>query len=132
MRSIAPQARNARMLLKKRPAQGGEIARLHEIGAMPHYSGASPEGVRTSGLPYGDSETAPMVKKPRNDVQNGRGLVAHVNAAKPETPAMDTATTTVLKKLPDRTVSADIRIVSDLRLPNLFCANGGLSTGAFG
>ena len=49
-------------------------------------------------------------------------LAAHANAAKPGTPAMATPATAVLKKLPGRAVSTDIRIISDLRLPNLFCA----------
>ena len=33
-----------------------------------------------------------------------------------------TPTTTAPKKMPDRTLSEDVRIISDLRLPNLFCA----------
>ena len=39
MGSIAQQARNARLLLRKHPELGGEIALLHEIGSMPNYSG---------------------------------------------------------------------------------------------
>ena len=45
----------------------------------------------------------------------------HVGAVKPNTPVMATPTTTAVKKLPDRTVSTDVRIISDLRLPNLYC-----------
>ena len=124
MRSTDPQAQSTRKLLKKHPEQGEEIARLREIGAIPHYSGAAPEGDRTSGLPYGDAKTTLMVKKLRNDVQKGRVLAAHVNAAKPDTPVMATPTTTVLGKLPGGTASKDIRTISDLRLLNLFCDNG--------
>ena len=97
-RSIAPQARNARILLQKHPEMGEEIDRLHEIGAIPHYSGSAPEGNRTSRYPYVDSKTSVMVRKLRNDVQKGRVMGVHVDAVKPETPAIATPTTTVLKK----------------------------------
>ena len=121
MRSIAPLAQNARDLLKKHPERGEEIAQLHELGAMPHYSGEAPVGNRTSGFPYDDAKTTLMVKKLRKDVQKGRVLVVHVEAVKPNTAVMATPTTTAVKKLPDRTVSTDVRIISDLRLPNLYC-----------
>ena len=121
MRSIAPLDQSARDILKKHSEQGEEIALLHEIGAMPQYSGVAPVGNRTSGLPYDDAETTSTVKKLWKDVQKGRVSVVHVDDVEPDTPVMATPTTTALKKLPGRTVSTDVRIISDIRLPNLFC-----------
>ena len=63
MRPIAPQAHNARTFLRGNPELGGGISRLREIGAMSHYGGSPPEGVRTPGLPYDDSKTSVMVGK---------------------------------------------------------------------
>ena len=121
MRKMAPRAQHARTLLQKNPELGGEIAHLHEIGSLPHYGGISPGVQRPSGLPYDDAKTLLMVRKIWKDVRQGRVLVAHSDVIKPDAPLIPTTTTTVAKKLPDRTISTDVRSIPDLRLTNLFC-----------
>ena len=49
-------------------------------------------------------------------------LVVHGDAIKPDAPLIPTPATTAVEKLPDRTISADVRIISDLRLTNLLFA----------
>lgn len=73
-RPLASQAHNARTLLGKHPELGEEISALREIGAIPHYSGPSAEGCRTSGVPYGDSETSVTAHGIWKDAQKGAGL----------------------------------------------------------
>ena len=120
MRSIAVLSHNARELLSDEPVLGEEIARLHELGALPHYGGPSPGAWRVSGLPYDESKTTLMVSKLWKEVRKGRVLVVHAGAIPVDMPLIPTPTTTVVKKLPDRTISTDVRIISDSRMANMF------------
>ena len=86
---------------------GEEIARLHELGALPHYGGPSPGAVRASGLPYGASKTHLMVRNLWKDVKKGRVLVVRADAINADTPMIPTTTKTAVKKCPDRTASTD-------------------------
>ena len=97
MRSIAELAQNARELLSEHPVLGEEIARLRELGAMPHYGGPSPGVVRSSGLPYDNTKTPLMVSKIWKDVMNGRVAVVHSDAINPGVPMLPTPTTTDVK-----------------------------------
>ena len=108
-------------LLGEYPDLRGKIVQLRKIGALPFYRGPPPEAPRPSGLPYDESKTIDMVKKIWKDVRLGRVFVMTSHVAGKEAPIIATPTTTVQKKLPGRTMSGDFWIISDLRLPNLFC-----------
>ena len=120
--SIAWLARNARELLVDEPVLGEEISRLHELGTLPYYGGQSHGATRASGLPYDEPETLLIVSMLWEDVREGRVLAVRADSIKADTPMIPAPTTTVLKKLPDRTISTDVRIISDLILANMFCA----------
>ena len=62
-----------------------------------------------------------MVEKIWKDVRNGRVLVISSKQAGEDAPILATPTTTAQKRLPDRTLSTDFRIISDLGFPNLSC-----------
>ena len=120
MGNMAPLAQHARNMLRKHPDLGGEIAQLHEIGPLPHYGGISHGAARPSGIPYDGAKTHLMVGETWKDVRKGRVLAAHCDSVRPDTPLIPTPTTTAVKKLPRRTTSADVRIISGLRQTNLF------------
>ena len=52
MRATPPQTQNAMDLLGAAPELGEQIARIHEVGALPRYGGTPPGDVRASGAPY--------------------------------------------------------------------------------
>ena len=122
MRSIAGLARNSREVLSGEPVLGEEIARLHELGALPNYGGPSPGAIRATGYPYGESETLLMASKLWGDVRKGRVLAVRADAIHADTPMIPTPSATVAKTLPDRTISTDVRNISDLRLASMFGA----------
>ena len=121
MRKLEPQAQSAMILHNDHPVLRDQIAQLHTIGALPFFRWHPPEGPRPSGLPYDESKTVDMVKKIWEDVRQGRVLVITSHVAGNDAPIISTPTKTVQKKLPGRTMSGDFGIISDLRLPNLFC-----------
>ena len=88
---------------------------------MPFYEGGEPSGPRNSGFPYEASKTNLMVQNIWKDVTQGRVLIVPSLQVDKHAKAIQTPTTTAHKKMPDRTVSKDVRIISDLRLPNIFC-----------
>ena len=55
------------------------------------------------------------------DVRNGRVLAVSPDAIHADTPTVPTPATTVVGKLPDRTISTDVRAISDLGTANLVC-----------
>ena len=87
---------------------GGQIARIHEVGALPHYGGTSAGAVRVSGLPYGDSASHLMEIKLWKDVRTRRVMVVHVDDVAPDNQAIPTTTTTDVEKLPDRELPTDV------------------------
>lgn len=121
MGEISVLAQNEGDLLAGDPELVGQIARIREVGALPYYGGTSAGNGRASGLPYDESKTHLAASNLWRDVRKGRVLVAHDDAISAETPIIPTPTATVAKKLPDRAISTDVRIISDLRLANLFC-----------
>ena len=120
MRPMASQAQSYGELVEEEPEFGGQIARLHEPGEQPQYGGPSPGAVRSSVLPYGESKTHPMVSKLWGDVGMGRLPVVHAGAIRAETPMTPTPTATAVGKFPDRAISADVGIISDLGIADLF------------
>ena len=121
MRSNAPLVENAKTFLSFNPTLSNRAADLHERGDMPCYHGEEPSGPRSSGLPYEDSKTELMVQKMRKDVNKGRILMVPSELVDRYVKVIPTPTTTAPEKMPDRALSEDVRIISDLRLPNLFC-----------
>ena len=120
MRKMNDQVLAAQELLGFDTDLRNQISQLHTIGALPHFHGQPPEGSRRSGLPYEETKTVGMVEKIWKDVRQGRVLVITSRVAGPESLLIATPTTTAVKKLPDRSISKDFRIISDLRYTNLF------------
>ena len=121
MRKMNEQMEGAKELLHFDPVLRDQVIQMHRRGLLPHFHGSPPEGPRRSGLPYEPSKTVGMVEKMWKDVQHGRVMVITSKTAGPDAPLIATPTTTALKKLPDRSISTDFRLISDLRYTNLFC-----------
>ena len=63
MGKMSSLSQNARDLLAGDPELGDQIARLHEVGALPFYGGPPAGTDRVSVMPYGESKTHLMVSK---------------------------------------------------------------------
>ena len=120
MRKLKPQVHDAEDLMARHPQLRGDIINMHTTGALPFSRGDPPTGPRALGLPYDPTKTVEMVKKIWKDVRVGRVLVVSSRVVGGNSPTIATPTTTAQKRLPDRTMSDDFRIISDLRFPNLF------------
>ena len=112
MRKLEPQAQASRELLNNHPILRDQIVNVQTIGSLPHFRGGPHEIPRPSGLPYDASKTLDMVGKIRNDVRAGRVLVISSHQAGEDAPILATPTPTAQKRLPDRTLSSDFRIIS--------------------
>ena len=121
MRKCVGQSESAKSLLRNHPALRDDVIQLHTIGAMPHFRGGEPDYPRPSGLPYDESKSLEMVEKIWKDAKEGRALVISPHVSGSDAPLIATPATTAQKRLPDRTLSTDFRIISDLRYTNLFC-----------
>ena len=114
MRAMAPQARNARNPLGEAPELGEQISGLRDVGALPNYGGSSPGAVRSSGLPYDESKIYLAARKLWKDVRKGGVLVLHGDAINTENPMAHTPSTKAVRNIPDREISPDVGIISDL------------------
>ena len=115
MRKLESQVEAERSMVENHPQLRDQISQIHTIGALPFFRGQPPVGPRPRGLPYDASRTVDVAKKIRNDVRQGRVFVITPHVDGKDAPLIATPTTTVRKKLPDRTMSGDFRIISDLR-----------------
>ena len=121
MRKLAPHAEASREVLFRYPSLAEYISQLNIIGALPHYRGEPPKCPLPSGLPYDASRTLGMVGKLRKDVRDVGVFIIPPRCDGPTAPLIATPTTTAQKRKPDRTLSTDFRIISDLRYPYHFC-----------
>ena len=121
MRQMEPQVRSTIALLANQQRVRDQIVQIHTTGALPHLSGEPPDEPRTRGLPYDPTKTVDMAKKIWKDVREGRVLVATSHVAGGVDPVISTPTAMVQKRLRDRTLSDDYRIISDPRFTSLNC-----------
>ena len=121
MRKLEHQVRDASSLLRNHTVLRDRIEQLHTTGALPFSQGQPHGKPRPRGFPYDASKTVEMAQELWEDLREGRVLIATSHVAGDDDPLIATPTTTVMKRLPDRTMSDDCRIISDMRFRNLFC-----------
>ena len=93
-----------------------DIARL---GVIPEYKGILPGGKRTAHYPYVSSDTEKIVKKLRKYINAGIMAVCESGVAGDRGQVISHSSSVAHKKLPDRTLSVDYRIIPDIRQINL-------------
>ena len=99
-----------------------DVAQLHRLGAVPAYRGETPPSDRVRGLPHNAADTMMMMmEKLRNYVREGKMLVCTQSGLPPNTRILTSPSATVEKKLPDRTLSVERRLIRDGRRVNIHC-----------
>ena len=112
---------NAREYLTHDPDLQEDVINLHRIGATPKYRGKEPGTFRVRGLPHNPSEQDFIMSKLWSYVNAGKMFVCNSGAIPVDDQYIVSPSTTVAKKLPDRTVSNDRRVILDVRRVNLKC-----------
>ena len=113
---LVPQAQHH---LCEAPELMEDICELHRLGAIPKFRGPSPGGFRVRGLPRNPSEQNFMIAKLWKYVEAGKMFVCTPEPIGKDEEYLCSPSTTVAKKLPDRTISADKRLILDVRRVNL-------------
>ena len=90
-------------------------------GVLPVYRGAEPSTPRVRGSPYKHRQSFDIISKIWRDIRAGRILVCSTRTVSDFDKIMRTPSTLVAKKLPDRTLSTEMRLIADVRLINNFC-----------
>ena len=115
---------NAQKHLCGNPELQADIIELHRIGAIPKYRAPTPDTFRVRGLPHNMSEEPYIVEKLWDLVSQGKMFVCTSLGIPVCNLYMVSPSTTVPKKLPDRTISSEKRVIWDGRRLNLKCPKG--------
>ena len=121
MRDQAQLVINAERWLSDAPALQEDAMQLHRLGAVPTYRGVTPPLGRVRGLPHNPADTMMMMEKLRAYVREGKMFVCTQNGVPFGTQILTSPSTTVAKKLPDRTLSVERRLIWDGRRVNIHC-----------
>ena len=121
MREQAHLVTNARTCLAEIPELCEDIAELHRIGATPAYRGTTPPWNRVQGLPHNPKDSLLMMEKLWDYVRGEKMFICTQAGLPKGTLLLSSPSTTVAKKLPDRTVSTEKRLIWDGRRVNIHC-----------
>ena len=89
-------------------------------GVIPVYRGGQPPTPRARGFPYKPKQSLEIMEKLWKDVRLGRMLVCTTRTISEYDQLVCTPSTLATKKLPDRTLSTDMGLISDVRLVKNF------------
>ena len=103
------------------PALVGHVKDSHTRGVLPAYRGVGPETPRVRGPPYNHGQSFDIISKIWKDVRAGRILICTTRTVTENDKIICTPSTLATKKLPGRTLSTEMRSISDVRLVNNFC-----------
>ena len=99
----------------------GDICELHRLCAIPKYRGPSPGTFRVRGLPHHPNEQTFIMTKLWQYVIAGKMFLCAPQCIHQSEKYLCSPSTTVAKKLPVRTISADKRAILDVRRVDLRC-----------
>ena len=119
MEEQANLAENASRHLAGDPDLMLDVMDLHRIGAEPRYRGMSTGDFRVHGFPHNPADQEFILTKLRTYVQEGKMFLCTGEGAPIHSQFIVSPSTTVAKKLPDRTPSSDKRVILDVRRVNL-------------
>ena len=98
-----------------------QVKGFHTRGVTPVYRGGEPDRPRVRGFPYKPGQGFEIISKIWKDVRAGRILICTTRTITEHDKIVCTPSTLVTKKLPGRTLSTEMRLISDVRLVNNFC-----------
>ena len=116
MESVRAKIERGRHLF---PAISRQVCEIYTVGVFPEYTGPGMALPRESGSPYDRSKSFPIVKKFRKLIRDGEMMVASDAADNVAQTRRPRPTSSAQKKMPDRPLSVDFRVISDLRIVNL-------------
>ena len=122
MRLLDPQMRFVEEHAHMFPDLVGQLTNILHHGVLAQYGGGAPLNPRKRGLPYraNDEENSQFTQsKMWTDIYNRRMFLRTTNTVQDSDYIEATPTTTVEKKNTDRSISADRRVISDMRRINL-------------
>ena len=100
------------------PELGKQVQELCRIGVCPVFRGETPKGERERGLPYSKGLSEEITKKLWKDVVAGRMFICTAKIIGSDPKVLVSPSTLVPKRLPDRTMSSEKRLIADLRSAN--------------
>ena len=112
---------NASAYIGDHPDLRDGISELRHLGAIPKFRGPSPVPFRVRGLRRNTSEQGFMASKLWNCVEEGKMPLCTPDGIPAGAEFFRAPTTTVPKKVPDRTAPSDKRPIWDRRRINLRC-----------
>ena len=112
---------NARKYLKTNPELRGDDAELLQLGAITRYRGGYPGTFRVRGRPRNPADRNFIMNKLWPKAQQGKMPLCAGGGIPLESQFTASPSTTVAKKLPDRTISSDKRVILDVRRVHLKC-----------
>ena len=102
------------------PSIAPELIKISTRGVIPGYKGFLPPGERRiARYPYILEDADKIVRKLWKDVRAGIMVVCEIEVAQDSGQVVSHSSSIARKKMPDRTLIIDYRIVSDLRHVNL-------------
>ena len=108
-------------VLRVDPQLAKQVGDFHTRGVFPVYRGVDPDTPRVRGFPYKPGQSLYIISKLWNDVRAGRILVCATQTVAEFDHIICAPSTLATKKLPGRTISTEMRLISDVRLVNNFC-----------
>ena len=99
----------------------GKVIDYHTRCVIPVYRGAEHPVPRVRGYPYKKRQSYDISSKLRNDVKNGRMLACITKSVTEYDKIICAPNTRVTKKMPGRALSAEMRLIFDVRLIGNFC-----------
>ena len=102
------------------PGLAETLIEFHRVGVRPLFRGDTPEGSRRRGFPHISGQSWEIAQKLWKDVAAGRMFLCTASAIGADACVMATPSILVQKRLPDRTISEDMRLIADLRSVNLY------------
>ena len=97
------------------PDLGEKLKEVHRIGVQPIFRGETPHGERERGLPYARHQSKEIAEKLWKDVSKGRMFMCSAETVGNNPEILSSPSTLVPKRLPDRTLSSDKRLIADMR-----------------
>ena len=113
---------NAHQYIGENPELCPDVSELHRIGAIPKFRGAAPGPFMVRGLPHNPSEQDFMMSMLWKYAEEGEMFLCTSSGIFPADEYCCSPSTTVAKKLPDRTLSRNKRLILDARRVNLRCS----------
>ena len=102
------------------PGLVGQVKGFRTRWVFPAYRGGEPDTPSLRGFPYNHGQSCDIISKIWQDVRAGRILICTTGTIAGNEKIAFAPSTLVTRKLPDRALSTEMRLASDVRLVDNF------------